>query len=68
MPFKKQRDMLINKKQRRPYIDKAENNIKHREQIGKVRRARSKFEEKIDAEDIDNIPGIEILKEKNNEK
>ena len=63
MPFKKQRDMLINKKQRRPYIDKDENNIQFREQISKVRKARSKFEEKIDAEDIDSIPGIEILKE-----
>ena len=67
MPFKKQRDILINKKQRRPTMEKPKQRFKFNEQIGKVRKARSKFEEKIDAEDIDSIPGIEILKEKKNE-
>ena len=68
MPFKKQRDILVNKKQRRPTMEKPKQRFKFNEQIGKARKARSKFEEKIDAEDIDNIPGIEILKEKKDDK
>ena len=48
-------------------MEKPKQRFKFNEQIGKVRKARSKFEEKIDAEDIDNIPGIEILKEKKDE-
>ena len=64
MPFKKTRNVIINKKQRRPTMNKPKGRFKYNEQIGKARKARSKFDEKIDAEDIDNIPGIEILKEK----
>ena len=43
-------------------MEKPKQRFKFNEQIGKVRKARSKFEEKIDAEDIDNIPGLEIIK------
>ena len=55
--------MLINKDHRKPTMRNKKNTFKHNEHYGKVKKARCKYEEKLEPGDIDNIPGIEILKE-----
>ena len=67
-PFKKMRDAIINKDHRKPTMRNKRDTFKHNEHYGKVKKARSKYEEKLEPEDIDNIPGIEILKEKKNDE
>lgn len=67
-PFKKMRDAIINKDHRKPTMRNKRDTFKDNEHYGKVKKARSKYEEKLEPEDIDNIPGIEILKEKKDVK
>ena len=68
MPFRKDRNAIINKKQRKPRMKRKGIYFKHIEHYGKVKKARSKYEEKLEPEDIDSIPGIETIGDNKDEK
>ena len=65
MPFRKDRNAIINKKQRKPRMKRKGIYFKYTEHYGKVKKARSKYEEKLKPEDIDSIPGIETIGDNN---
>ena len=62
-PFKKMRDAIINKTHRKPTMKNKKDtfSVQDNEHYGKIKKARSRYEEKLEPEDIDNIPGVEIL-------